>query len=156
MKRINHVRYLHYSFSQKLKWLNTTDYIISGAFFYPLDMWVQIYGLYVNWEVEVLKYRSHCIENFGRVGGCCFVMCMFWKLCGCFGNTGRADRSLARPGKKRARKNIRDVRYFSNIEPRADIKFFPARQGAEGNSHDSDRNISLFNFLYCFFCICLF
>jgi len=35
-----------------------------------------------------------------------------------------------------------DARHFSNIETRAVIKFFPpARQGAEGNLRDSDRNI---------------
>ena len=34
-----------------------------------------------------------------------------------------ADKSLARPGKKRARKHVRDARYFNNIETRAVIKF---------------------------------
>jgi len=35
-----------------------------------------------------------------------------------------------------------DVHDFNNMETRAVIKFFfPARQGAEGNSHHSDRNI---------------
>jgi len=35
-----------------------------------------------------------------------------------------------------------DVRDFNNIEMQAVIKFFfPARQGTEGNSHHSDRNI---------------
>jgi len=35
--------------------------------------------------------------------------------------------------------------HFNNIETRAVIKFFfPARQGAEGNSRNSDKNISLF------------
>jgi hypothetical protein len=35
-----------------------------------------------------------------------------------------------------------DARDFNNIETRAVIKFyFPTRQGAEGNSHHSDRNI---------------
>jgi len=34
---------------------------------------------------------------------------------------------------------------FNNIETRAVIKFFfPARQGAEGNSRHSERNISFF------------
>ena len=56
-----------------------------------------------------------------------------------------ADKSLARPGRKQARKHVRDARDFNNIETRAVIKsFFPARQGAEGNSRHSDRNISLF------------
>jgi len=35
-----------------------------------------------------------------------------------------------------------DARDFNNIETRAVIKFFfPARQGAEGSSRHSDRNI---------------
>jgi len=55
------------------------------------------------------------------------------------------DKSLARPGRKQARKHVRDARYFNNIETQAVIKFFfLARQGAEGNSRHSDRNISLF------------
>ena len=55
-----------------------------------------------------------------------------------------ADKSLARPGRKEARKQVRDARDFNNIETRAVFKFFsPARQGAEGNSHNFDRNIRL-------------
>ena len=48
---------------------------------------------------------------------------------------GGADKFLARPGRKQARKHVRDARDFNNIETRAVIKFFfpPARQGAEGN-----------------------
>ena len=63
----------------------------------------------------------------------------FWRYRG-------ADKSVARPGRKQARKHVRDVRDFNNIETWAVIKFFspPARQGAEGNSQHSDRNISLF------------
>jgi len=57
-----------------------------------------------------------------------------------------ADKSLARPGRKQARKHFRNARGFNKIETRAIIKFFsPARQGAEGNSRYSDRNISLFH-----------
>ena len=56
----------------------------------------------------------------------------------------RADKSLVRPGRKEARKHVRNTRDFNNIETRAVIKFFFARQGAEGNSRHSDRNISLF------------
>jgi len=36
-----------------------------------------------------------------------------------------ADKSLARPGRKQARKDIRDARDFNNIEKRAVIKFPP-------------------------------
>ena len=35
-----------------------------------------------------------------------------------------ADKSLARPGRKQARKHVRDARDFNNIEARAVIKFF--------------------------------
>ena len=35
-----------------------------------------------------------------------------------------ADKSLARPGRKQARKHVRDVRDFNNIETRAVIKVF--------------------------------
>jgi len=53
--------------------------------------------------------------------------------------------SLARPGRKQARKDVSDAHDFNNIETRDVIKFFfPARQGVEGNSRHSDRNIVLF------------
>jgi len=56
-----------------------------------------------------------------------------------------ADKLLAPPGRKQAQKPVRDARVFNNIETRAVIKFLSLpRQGAEGNSHNSDRNISLF------------
>ena len=35
-----------------------------------------------------------------------------------------ADKFLARPGSKQARKHVRDARDFNNIETRAVIKFF--------------------------------
>ena len=40
-----------------------------------------------------------------------------------------ADKSLARPGRKQARKHVRDEHDFNNIETRAVIKFFFFRQG---------------------------
>jgi hypothetical protein len=42
---------------------------------------------------------------------------------------GGADKSLARPGRKQARKHIRDARDFNNIETRDIIKFFFFLQG---------------------------
>ena len=44
--------------------------------------------------------------------------------------TRGADKSLARPGRKQARKHVRDTRDFNNIETRDVIKFFfsPAPQ----------------------------
>jgi len=39
-----------------------------------------------------------------------------------------ADKSLARPGRKQARKHVRDARDFNNIDTRAVIKFiFPCK-----------------------------
>ena len=38
--------------------------------------------------------------------------------------THGADKSLARPGRKQARKHFRDARDFNNIKTRAVIKFF--------------------------------
>jgi len=41
----------------------------------------------------------------------------------------RAGKSLARPGRKQARKHVRDARNFNNIETRAVIKFLFFPQG---------------------------
>jgi len=46
-----------------------------------------------------------------------------------------ADKSLARPGRKRARKHVRDVRDFNNIETRAAIKVFSLRGKAPKEIH---------------------
>jgi len=40
-----------------------------------------------------------------------------------------ADKSLAWPGRKQARKHVRDARDFNNMEARAVIKFFLFLQG---------------------------
>jgi len=40
-----------------------------------------------------------------------------------------AGKSLARPGRKQARKHVRDARDFNSIETRAVIKFFFFLQG---------------------------
>ena len=91
---------------------------------------------------------EHQEKRYVRVTG--FRICMWnFKQRYVLRHTGYylgADKSLARPGRKQARKHVRDAREFNNIETLAIIKFFffPARQGAEGNSHHSDRNISLF------------
>jgi hypothetical protein len=44
--------------------------------------------------------------------------------------------------KKLKRSMSSDAREFNNIETRALMKLFPSRQGAEGNSSQSDKNIS--------------
>jgi len=55
------------------------------------------------------------------------------------------DKSLARPGRKQAWKHVRDVHSLNSIKTQAVTEFFfPARQGAKGNSCYSDRNIGLF------------
>ena len=38
--------------------------------------------------------------------------------------SGGADKSLAQPGRKQARKYVREARDFNNIETRAVIKYF--------------------------------
>ena len=46
-----------------------------------------------------------------------------------------ADKSLARPGRKQARKHVRDARDFNNIETRAVIKFFFLQGRAQKGIH---------------------
>ena len=57
-----------------------------------------------------------------------------------------ADKSLARQGRKKARKHVSDARDFNNIETRAVIKFFfpPCKARRQRNSRHFDRNISFF------------
>jgi len=56
------------------------------------------------------------------------------------------DKSLARPGRKQARKHVRDARDFNNIETRAvNMCFFFLQVKASKEIHvNSDRNISFF------------
>jgi len=55
-----------------------------------------------------------------------------------------ADKSLARPGRKQARKHVSDARDFNNIETRAVIKFFFCKARRRRKLRHFDRNISLF------------
>ena len=56
-----------------------------------------------------------------------------------------ADKSLARSGRKQARKHVRDARDFNNIKTRAVIKFFSPLQGkAPKEIYTTLTNISLF------------
>ena len=48
----------------------------------------------------------------------------FDELCGLRHIYRGADKSLARPGRKQARKHVRDARDFNKIETRAVINFF--------------------------------
>ena len=56
-----------------------------------------------------------------------------------------ADKSLARPGRKKARKHVRDARDFNNTETRA-IKFFSLQSKATKETHAILRET-----LACFF-----
>jgi len=69
-----------------------------------------------------------------KVSPVCYqrVQSGFWTTrptCLAFGYTQGVAKSLARPGKKQARKHVRDARDFNNIETRAVIKFFLFLQG---------------------------
>ena len=48
-----------------------------------------------------------------------------------------ADKSLARPGRKQARKHVRDACNFNNIETRAAIKFLFLQRQAPKEIHAS-------------------
>ena len=54
---------------------------------------------------------------------CCVMLFCVLFVCKCVLYRG-ADKSLARPGRKQARKHARDARDFNNIETRAVIKGF--------------------------------
>ena len=51
------------------------------------------------------------------------------RMVNCLYKYRSADKSLARPGRKQARKHVRDARYFNNIETRAVIMFLFFLQG---------------------------
>ena len=52
------------------------------------------------------------------------LLCHFQKLFNLFSKYRGADKSLARPGRKQARKHVRDERDFNNIETQGVIKLF--------------------------------
>ena len=58
-------------------------------------------------------YRISFMHPY-KQSGRCLTNCMY----------RGADKSLARPGRKQARKHVRDARDFNNIEKRAVIKDF--------------------------------
>jgi len=75
-----------------------------------------------NWSVGnidciwgLLPRRSGCREGVNCIARG-FVFVLFAKYRG-------ADKSLARPGRKQARRHVRDARDFNKIETRAVIKF---------------------------------
>jgi len=101
-----------------------------------LDIW------HLNSLTRVLAVYTGAIKQFSDKSGNKMTFLIYYIYFNTFYQG--ADKFLARPGRQQAQKHVRDVRGF-NIETRAVIKFFfPARQGAEGNSRHSDRNIILF------------
>ena len=56
-------------------------------------------------------------------------------VCVCGGGYWGADKSLARPGGKKARKHVRDARDFNNIKTRAVIKVFSLQGKAPKEIH---------------------
>ena len=54
------------------------------------------------------------------------------------------DKSLARPGRKQARKHVKEARFQRHRDASCRQVSLSARQDAEGNSRHSDRNITLF------------
>ena len=110
-------------------------------------------GMQKKSHLRVYCEKLRHSESENRLGEGSFLsqnlrlLLILFQLCYLRGSLYRdADKSLARMGRKQARKHFRDARYFNNVETRAVTKYFfpPARQGAEGNSCHSDRNISLF------------
>jgi len=69
------------------------------------------------------------IVTFFEISTVCFTIRVFCLRRFMFETYRGADKSLARPGSKQARKHVRDARDFSNIETRAVTKlfFFPCK-----------------------------
>ena len=58
MSPINNVRYFHDSFSQNVKWWNTSDFILSGDFFHSLVMGIrEVKFKDCNWIVSLSFVR---------------------------------------------------------------------------------------------------
>jgi len=103
-------------------------------------------------EEEEERVDWFCLDQLRTGGKLFFTRLWIWGLRGIREMSSKGerqyrddDKSLVRPGRKQARKHFRDARDFNNVETRAVIKFlFPAKQGAEGDSHHSDRKSSLF------------
>jgi len=86
----------------------------------------------VEWEQpkDLEKHLSHFLSVHREIETLIFVLyasCVFVNCVDLSKNVTSyrgADKSLARPGRKQARKHVRDSRDFNNIETRAAIKFF--------------------------------
>jgi len=71
-----------------------------------------------------MTIAERIVQNLTSGGGT-LILCRF-----CVRDIYRGGgKSLARPGRKQARKNVRGVRDFNNLEPRAVIMFFFFLQG---------------------------
>ena len=78
MSRINNVRYFHDSFSQNVKWWNTSDFILSSEYF-SLSIYVR-WNLWTVPELGVSGFQGlvtlHC-----EIGGVCVCMCVGFVTC---------------------------------------------------------------------------
>ena len=108
-----------------------------------LVCWPHQEQIYICWKFNADS--SACTQHFNN-SNAITSMHNIYEETYFFTKYQETDKSLARPGRKQARKHVRDARDFNNMETRAVIKFFfpPARQGAEGISCHSERNIGLF------------
>jgi hypothetical protein len=95
----------------------------------PLVILVDIYNIFT------LKFKYS--------GACCASSFRLFEISQCLHCQGQAvkeypgaDKSLARPGRKQARKDVRDARDFNNIETRAVMFFFiPLQDKASKEIH---------------------
>jgi len=72
----------------------------------------------VRWHAASLLKKQDCLRSFEAISHAYSGVAY-----------RGADKSLALPGRKQARKHARDARDFSNIETRVVIKFFSPLQG---------------------------
>jgi len=79
---------------------------------------------------EFLSYQRCLLSDvFGLIAACnlpkhvawsTYIWCCVWLFTGKYRG---ADKSLARPGRRQARKHVRNARDFNNMDTRAAIKF---------------------------------
>jgi len=78
-----------------------------------------------NFIANIFRPNKYPAIYFSIAEQKCFYIC-----------TRGADKSLARPGSKQARKHVRDARDFNNIETRTGIRsFFPLQGKAPKETH---------------------
>ena len=116
---------------------------LEDLFLVPLSIFSWVFPLFSS--LPVLEWRSFWALIFKYL---CLITPQLKTVCLTrFWNRfyRGADKSLARPGRKQARNHVRDARNFQqNRDASCHQVSFTGRQGAEGNSRHSDRNINLF------------